>query len=346
MYLCYNLQSKYQRTKIQMKKQTIISNQEQLYTQAIKIIDRGRNNVISSIYKETTKSYYLLGRLIVEDEQEGRDKAEYGKNIIKNLSKRLTAKYGKGFSVSTLKDCRRFYQKFQFIKSQSVTGELNFQLSFTHYTYLIRLDNEEMKFYERYAIEQNLSVRGLQKAVQDNTILRINREPKALTTTTRKPKEIIKDPYILDFLGLDEVKSGQEKILENRLIEHLEKFLLELGRGFAFVGRQYRLTLSEDSFYADLVFYNIPLKCYVIIELKARKLKHQDLGQLQMYVNYFDREIRDENDNRTIGILLCSDKNESVVEYSLPKDNEQIFASKYKLYLPSKRELEEELQHL
>jgi len=287
-----------------------------------------------------------LGRLIVEDEQEGRDKAEYGKNIIKNLSKRLTAKYGKGFSVSTLKDCRRFYQKFQFIKSQSVTGELNFQLSFTHYTYLIRLDNEEMKFYERYAIEQNLSVRGLQKAVQDNTILRINREPKALTTTTRKPKEIIKDPYILDFLGLDEVKSGQEKILENRLIEHLEKFLLELGRGFAFVGRQYRLTLSEDSFYADLVFYNIPLKCYVIIELKARKLKHQDLGQLQMYVNYFDREIRDENDNRTIGILLCSDKNESVVEYSLPKDNEQIFASKYKLYLPSKRELEEELQHL
>ena len=346
MDLCHNLQSKYQRTKIQMKKQTIISNQEQLYTQAIKIIDRGRNNVISSIYKETTKSYYLLGRLIVEDEQEGRDKAEYGKNIIKNLSKRLTAKYGKGFSVSTLKDCRRFYQKFQFIKSQSVTGELNFQLSFTHYTYLIRLDNEEMKFYERYAIEQNLSVRGLQKVVQDNTILRINREPKALTTTTRKPKEIIKDPYILDFLGLDEVKSGQEKILENRLIEHLEKFLLELGRGFAFVGRQYRLTLSEDSFYADLVFYNIPLKCYVIIELKARKLKHQDLGQLQMYVNYFDREIRDENDNRTIGILLCSDKNESVVEYSLPKDNEQIFASKYKLYLPSKRELEEELQHL
>jgi predicted nuclease of restriction endonuclease-like (RecB) superfamily len=332
-----------------MKKQTIISNQEQLYTQAIKIIDRGRNNVISSIYKETTKSYYLLGRLIVEDEQEGRDKAEYGKNIIKNLSKRLTAKYGKGFSTSTLWDCQKFYKKLQSLTGELIAtqnDELNFQLSFTHYTYLIRLDNEEMKFYERYAIEQNLSVRGLQKAVQDNTILRINREPKALTTTTRKPKEIIKDPYILDFLGLDEVKSGQEKILENRLIEHLEKFLLELGRGFAFVGRQYRLTLSEDSFYADLVFYNIPLKCYVIIELKARKLKHQDLGQLQMYVNYFDREIRDENDNRTIGILLCSDKNESVVEYSLPEDNEQIFASKYKLYLPSKRELEEEIQHL
>jgi len=222
-------------------------------------------------------------------------------------------------------------------------GELNFQLSFTHYVYLIRLDDKEMQFYEKYAIEQRLSVRGLQKAVQSNTILRANQEQKALTTTTIKPKEVIKDPYILDFLGLDEIHNGQEKILENRLVEHLEKFLLELGRGFTFVGRQYRLTLSEDSFYADLVFYNIPLKCYVIIELKARKLKHQDLGQLQMYVNYFDREIKDENDNKTIGILLCNDKNESVVEYSLPKENEQIFASKYKLYLPSKRELEEEL---
>ncbi len=328
-----------------MKKNSIISNKDNLYTKAVSIIDRGRENIVASIYKETTKSYYLLGKLIVEDEQQGKEKAEYGKNIIKNLSKKLTAKYGKGFSTSTLWDCQKFYRKLQ-----SLTGELdcnkndnlNFQLSFTHYTYLIRLENEEMKFYERYAIKQKLSVRALQKAVQSNIILRANQEQKALSTTS-KPKDIIKDPYILDFLGLDEVKHGQEKILENRLIEHLEKFLLELGRGFAFVGRQYRLTLSEDSFYADLVFYNIPLKCYVIIELKTRKLKHQDLGQLQMYVNYFDREIRDENDNKTIGILLCSDKNESLVKYSLPEDNKQIFASKYKLYLPSKRELEEEL---
>jgi len=330
-----------------MKKNSSVSdNQEFLYSQAVSIIDNGRENIIVSIYKETTKSYYLLGKLIIEEEQKGKEKAEYGKNIIQNLSKNLTLKYGKGFSKSTLWDCQKFYKKLQSLTGELIcnkNGELNFQLSFTHYVYLIRLDDKEMQFYEKYAIEQRLSVRGLQKAVQSNTILRANREQKALTTTTIKPKEVIKDPYILDFLGLDEIHNGQEKILENRLVEHLEKFLLELGRGFAFVGRQYRLTLSEDSFYADLVFYNIPLKCYVIIELKARKLKHQDLGQLQMYVNYFDREIKDENDNKTIGILLCNDKNESVVEYSLPKENEQIFASKYKLYLPSKRELQEEL---
>ena len=330
-----------------MKKNSSVSdNQEFLYSQAVSIIDNGRESIVSSIYKETTKSYYLLGKLIIEDEQQGKKKAEYGKNIIQNLSKNLTLKYGKGFSKTTLWDCQKFYTKLQSLTGVLIcnkNGELNFQLSFTHYTYLIRLEDKEMQFYEKYAIEQRLSVRGLQKAVQSNTILRANQEQKALTTTTIKPKEVIKDPYILDFLGLDEIHNGQEKILENRLVEHLEKFLLELGRGFAFVGRQYRLTLSEDSFYADLVFYNIPLKCYVIIELKARKLKHQDLGQLQMYVNYFDREIRDENDNKTIGILLCNDKNESVVEYSLPKENEQIFASKYKLYLPSKRELQEEL---
>jgi predicted nuclease of restriction endonuclease-like (RecB) superfamily len=328
------------------EKNLTVTNQKLLYTQAMSIIEDGRQNIIDSIYKETTKSYYFLGRLIVEDEQEGNKKAEYGKSIVQNLSKELTLKYGKGFSTSTLWDWHKFYKKLQSLTGElecSKTERLNFQLSFTHYSYLIRLENEEMKFYEKYAIEQRLSVRGLQKAVKSNMILRASREQKSLTISSLKPKDIIKDPYVLDFLGLDEVKTGQEKILENRLIEHLEKFLLELGRGFAFVGRQYRLTLSEDSFYADLVFYNIPLKCYVIIELKSRKLKHQDLGQLQMYVNYFDREIKDEIDNKTIGILLCSDKNESVVEYSLPKDNEQIFASKYKLYLPSRRELEEEL---
>jgi len=203
----------------------------------------------------------------VTEEQQGEVKAEYGKKTIENLSKNLTLKYGKGFSVSTLWDCKKFY-----IKLQSLTGQLKFKLSFTHYTYLIRLEDDEMKFYEQYAIEQHLSVRELQKAVKNNTILRVDVNQKVLSTTPAKPKDIIKDPYILDFLGLDEMNQGDEKILESKLIEHLEKFLLELGRGFAFVKRQYRLTLSEDSFYADLVFYNIPLKCYVVIELKTRKL--------------------------------------------------------------------------
>jgi len=317
--------------------------QNNLYNKAVKIIDDGRKRIIESIYNESTKSYFLLGKLIVEEEQAGEGRAEYGKEVIKNLSKKLTLKYGRGFSVSTLRDCRQFYQKHQ-----SVTGEFKFKLSFTHYAYLIRLNEEEMKFYEQYAIQENLSVRGLEKAVKTNTMLRLLKGGKDQKTKDNQetskpilsPKEIIKDPYILDFLGLDEIKEGQESLLESKLIEHLEKFLLELGRGFAFVGRQYRLTLSEDSFYADLVFYNIPLKCYVVFELKTRKMEHKDLGQLQMYVNYFDREIKDENDNKTIGILLCSDKNDKVVKYTLPEENQTIFTSKFKLYLPTKEELE------
>lgn len=316
-----------------------IKNNNILLDKAISIIDNGRKKVIEAIYNESTKSYYRLGELIITGEQQGEVKAEYGKKTIENLSKNLTLKYGKGFSVSTLWDCKKFY-----VKLQSLTGELRFKLSFTHYTYLIRLEDDEMKFYEQYAIEQNLTVRELQKAVQNNTILRVDENQKVLSITPSKPKDIIKDPYILDFLGLDEINQGEEKLLESKLIEHLENFLLELGRGFAFVKRQYRLTLSEDNFYADLVFYNIPLKCYVVIELKTRKLKHQDLGQLQMYVNYFDREIKSEDDNKTIGILLCSEKNDNVVKYTLPEDNEHVFASKYKLYLPSLEELKHELE--
>ena len=316
-----------------------IQNNDILLDKAIFIIDNGRRKVIEAIYKESTKSYYKLGELIVNEEQEGDSRAKYGKGTLENLSKNLTHKYGRGFSLSTLKDCRQFYTK-----SQSLTGELKFKLSFSHYTYLIRLEEKEMKFYEQYAIEQNLTVRELQKAVQNNTILRMDAKKKSLSVATIKPKDVVKDPYILDFLGLDEINQGEEKFLESKLIEHLEKFLLELGRGFAFVKRQYRLTLSEDNFYADLVFYNIPLKCYVVIELKTRKLKHQDLGQLQMYVNYFDQEIKNIDDNKTIGILLCNDKNDAVVKYTLPEDNEHIFASKYKLYLPSLEELKSELE--
>ncbi len=332
--------------------------EKKLFQEAVSIINTGRQKIIQSIYNESTKSYYLLGKLIVEEEQKGKERASYGKQVIRNLSKKLTAKYGRGFSNSTLWDCQKFYKKFKsffhslkYRKLQSATGvfeeknNFQFKLSFTHYVYLMRLENEEIKFYEKYAIKNNLSVRELQKAVQSNTILRIKQE-QIYNTSEQKAKDIIKDPYILDFLGLDEIKNVKENVLENKIIQHLEKFLLELGRGFAFVGRQYRLTLSEDNFYVDLVFYNIPLKSYVIFELKTTKLKHQDLGQLQMYVNYFDREIKDNNDNSTIGVLLCSDKNDSLVKYTLPKNNTQIFASKYKFYLPSKKELQEELKKL
>ena len=328
----------------------ITNDQNNLYNKAVEIIEGGRKKIVESIYNESTKSYFLLGKLIVEEEQAGENRAEYGKEVIKNLSKKLTLKYGRGFSVSTLKDCRKFYQK-----SQTLSVQSDFKLPFGHYTYLIRFSDEEMKFYEQHAIKENLSLRKLKKAVETNTMLRLLKDGDKSKVEDKKddsnsianksrpaltPREIVKDPYILDFLGLDKIKEGQESLLESKLIEHLEKFLLELGRGFAFVGRQYRLTLSEDSFYADLVFYNIPLKCYVVFELKTRKMEHKDLGQLQMYVNYFDREIRDENDNKTIGILLCSDKNDKVVKYTLPEENQTIFTSKFKLYLPSKEELE------
>jgi predicted nuclease of restriction endonuclease-like (RecB) superfamily len=331
----------------------ILSKENNIYIQATQIIDSGRKNIVNSIYSESTKSYFLLGKLIIQEEQNGQQKAQYGEKIIESLSKKLTLKYGKGFSKSTLKDCRKFYQKIQSLtgelpteKSQSLTDQFKFRLSFTHYTYLIRLEDEQMSFYEKYAIEQNLSVRQLENAVQSNLFLRLKSASKEKNEkNVLQPKDVIKDPYILDFLGLEEIENGQEHLLESKLIENLEKFLLELGRGFAFVGRQYRLTLAEESYWADLVFYNIHLKCYVICELKTRKLKHSDLGQLQMYVNYFDRDIKEENDNPTIGILLCSDKNDKVVQYTLPKENQTIFASKYKLYLPSKEELEKELEN-
>jgi predicted nuclease of restriction endonuclease-like (RecB) superfamily len=339
--------------KMVMVKKTVEKN-EFVYEKAINIIEKGRQKIIDSICNESTKSYYLLGRLIVEEEQKGEMRAKYGENMIRNLSKRLTFRFEKGFSTSTLKDCRKFYQKvqsltgvFEFQKSQSVTDLFEFKLSFTHYIYLMKLDDNEIRFYEKFAIKERLSVRELRRAVETNTILRIkeNQTPKILKSNKNNPKEIIKDPYIFDFIGLDEIKRGDENILESKLVEHLEKFLLELGRGFAFVKRQYRISLGEDNFYVDLVFYNIPLKCYVLFELKTCRLKHQDLGQLQMYVNYFDKEIRDRKDNKTLGVLLCSDKNERIVQYTLP-NNKQIFASRYKLFLPSQEELEFELSKI
>lgn len=307
-----------------------------IFEKATKIVDTARTKIGQSLLYESTKSYYLLGQLIVEEEQNGKDRAKYGKSVISNLSKNLIIKYGKGFSVSTLKDCRKLYQK-----SQTLSVQLTFELSFSHYSRLIRLENKEFEFYQKYAIKNKLSVRELQKAIESNAILRLNNQSGEELIT---PKQIIKDPYILDFLGLDEILEGQENLLENKLVEHLEKFLLELGRGFAFVGRQYRLTLAEDSFLADLVFYNIPLKCYVIFKLKTRKLKHGDLGQLQMYVNYFDREIKNEDDDTTIGVLLCKDKNQQVVEYTLPNNNQTIFTSRFSLYLPTKEELSQFLK--
>lgn len=306
-------------------------------------------------------TYYEIGRMIVEDEQKGEPRAEYGKAVIKQLSDRLTRKFGKGFSERNIEQMRQFYVIYSqetpipqtlFAESslipQTMSDQLHFTLSWSHYLKLMRIENpDERKFYEIEATENNWSLRELQRQFDSSLYERLvlsrdKEEVKALAhkgQIIEKPEDVVKDPYVLEFLGLKELPQYSESELEQRLIDHLQTFLLELGKGFAFVGRQVRFTFDEQHFRVDLVFYNRLLRAFVLIDLKRGTLKHQDLGQMQMYVNYYDRFIKTEDENPTIGILLCTDKSDAMVEITLPKDNNQIFASKYQTYLPSKEEL-------
>ena len=336
--------------------QTEIIDNNSLVNNAVQIIDKARQNISSVVFNETTKAYFLLGKLIIEEEQNGSGRAEYGKAILSNLSKALNIKYGKGFSVSTLRDCRQFYVAYQ--KQQTLSGELNFKLNFSQYVILMRQSELERVFYEQLAITERYNVRELGRAIDSNMMYRIMKDKENRTLETSNSvtnagntkneivsvRDIIKDPFVAEFLGFNSFVEGEESKLEQALIDNLEKFLLELGRGFAFVGRQYALNISGDVFKADLVFYNIQLRRYVIFELKSKKAEHKDIGQLQMYVNYFDREICNKLDNPTIGILLCKEKNQTVIDYTLPIDNQTIFSSELKLYLPSKEELEKFLE--
>ena len=295
------------------------------------------------------ETYYEIGKSIIEEEQQGKHKAKYGDNLIKNLSKELTKNYGKGFSISNLKDMRKFYLEIP--KSQTVSG----YLGWSHITQILRLDDKlKRNFYLKELETQNWSVRELKRQINSALFERIalSRDKKGVLELSSKGQiiensnDLIKDPYILEFLNLEEKSEYSEKEFEQKLIDNLEKFILELGKGFSFVGRQQRITLDNTHFYIDLVFYNRLLKAFVIIELKTTELKHEHLGQLQMYINYYDREIKQEDENPTIGILLCLDKKKQVVEYTLPKENNSIFASKYKLYLPDKKELEEKVRDI
>ena len=301
-------------------------------------------------------SYFQIGRMIVEEEQQGKGRAEYGKQLLKELSIVLTKEFGKGFSVTNLQQMRNFYliyQKQQTLSVNSETGiqqtlSAKFELSWSHYLKLMRIDDEkERRFYEIESIKNNWSVRELQRQYDSAlyTRLALSRNKKKVQELSEKglilekPKDAIKDPYILEFIGLPENASYSETELEQKLIDKLEHFLLELGTGFTFVARQKRISFDEKHFRIDLVFYNRILKCFILIDLKIGELKHQDIGQMQMYVNYYDRKIRLEDENKTIGIILCQNKSEAVVEYTLPENNEHIFASKYKTVLPSKDEL-------
>ena len=333
------------------------------YNKVAKLLKNARNKVLQTVNTTMVYTYFEIGKTIVEEEQKGKARAEYGKQIIKKLSQKLATEFGKGFSVRNLEQMRKFYLIYgkQFKnsgnrKTQTLSAELEisnketpkFNISWSHYIFLIGLEDlKERKFYELEAYNNNWSLRELRRQFDTALYQRLvlSRDKKGIKELSEdgqlleKPEDTIKDPYVLEFLGLPEDKKYSETELEHKLIDKLEHFLLELGKGFAFIGRQVRFTFEEEHFRVDLVFYNRILQCFVLIDLKIGKLTHQDLGQMQMYVNYYDRFVKLEHENKTIGIVLCRKKNDAIVEITLPENNEHIFASKYLTALPSKEEL-------
>ena len=335
-----------------------------LFSKISNLLDEARKKVAYSINTTMAQTYFYIGQYIVEDEQNGNSRAEYGKEVLKTLSQKLTAKYGKGFSLRNLEQMRSFYLTYSIKISQTVSDLLltdentqtlsaKFELSYSHYLFLIRIQNpDERNFYEKEAIACNWSLRELKRQFDSALYERLalskdKNEVKQLAEkglVVQTPQDIVKDPYVLEFLGLEEKHSYSETELEQSLINKLETFLLELGKGYTFVGRQVRLTFDEKHFYIDLVFYNRLLQCFVLIDLKIGEITHQDLGQMQMYVNYYDRFMKLEHENKTVGIVLCKKKDDALVEITLPEDNTQIFASKYQTVLPDKEVLKKLIQ--
>ncbi len=335
-------------------------NQSDFYTKVANLLKDARKSVVQTVNKTMVYTYFEIGRMIVDEEQNGKERAEYGKQILKELSKRLNAEFGKGFSVTNLQQMKNFYNvygKQQTVSAKSenaVISNENLQLSWSHYLFLMRIDNlDERKFYEIETINNNWSLRELRRQFDTSLYerLALSRDKKAIKELSEKgqiiekAKDTLKDPYILEFIGLPEDEKYSESELEQKIIDKLEHFLLELGKGFTFVGRQVRFTFDEEHFRVDLVFYNRLLQCFVVIDLKIGKLTHQDLGQMQMYVNYYDRFVKLDTENKTIGIILCKDKKDTLVEITLPENNEQIFASKYQTVLPSKKELKQLIEN-
>lgn len=319
-----------------------IEIKKDIYQEIHDLLHNARQNIISNINSTMTKTYFLIGKRIVEEEQDGNKRAEYGKNLIKMLSEKLTKEFGKGFSETNLEQMRKFFKVYGI--PQTLSEEFQFNLSWSHYLILMRIkDINARNFYEIEAFENNWSLRELKRQVNSSLYERLvlskdKEKVKELAVKGQiieKAQDVIKDPYILEFLGLDEKSDYSENKLETEIINKLEMFLLELGKGFTFVGRQVRFTFDEKHFRIDLVFYNRLLKCFVLIDLKIGEVTHQDLGQMQMYVNYYDRYVKLPDENDTIGIIICKDKNDTLVKLTLPKDNNQIFASRYTTILPS-----------
>ncbi|KAB1061467.1 PDDEXK nuclease domain-containing protein [Salibacter halophilus] len=330
------------------KKEQPAKTAEHLYDDIRKVIEQARSKAYRAVNQAMVKAYWHIGRLIVEEEQKGEERAEYGKELIKQLAEKLTGEYGKGFTPTNLKYMRQFYNTFE--KSHAVRG----QLSWTHYRLLLKVEEEEARdFYLKEAVENNWSTRTLNRQIGNlyyqRMLMSKDKSPVRQESSEKqesfKAKDIIKDPYVLDFLELEDNTHFRESELEQAIIDKLQDFLLELGKGFAFVDRQYRLTAGpENHFYADLVFYNYILKCFLVIDLKTKPLKHQDIGQMDMYVRYFEDKVRQENDNPTIGLILCTEKNNTIVKYSVLNESKQLFASEYKTYMPSEKQLKEELE--
>jgi predicted nuclease of restriction endonuclease-like (RecB) superfamily len=354
---------------------THTTEKSSLYSKIADLLQAARQNVVRAVNQTMVYTYFEIGRMIVEDEQQGKERAEYGKQVLKELSRQLSIEFGKGFSVDNLQNMRQFFLTYSnyettsrissvpdtaipstgrnalqntetYELSISETVSRKFILSWSHYLKLMRIENpDERSFYEIECASNNWSLKELQRQFDSALYerLALSRDKEGIRKLAEKgqliekPADLLKDPYILEFLDLPEQHQYSESDLETAILDKLEIFLLELGKGFTFVARQFRMTIDEKHFKADLVFFNRILKCFVVIDLKIGELTHQDIGQIQMYVNYHDRLVKLPDENKTIGIVLCKDKNETLVEYTLPENNDQIFASRYKTILPDKQ---------
>jgi predicted nuclease of restriction endonuclease-like (RecB) superfamily len=322
-------------------------NVDRVYQQVRNILHSARARAWQAVNHAMVTAYWEVGRAIVEEEQRGTSRAGYGRHLIEALSRHLSTEFGKGFDRSNLWNMRAFYLAYPILDA------LRRELTWTHYRLLLRVDRPEARsFYEAEAVNARWSTRELERQINSLLFerLALSRDKEGVMALAQQgheihdPADLVKDPYVLEFTGLRQDAHFRESDLETALIEKLQQFLLELGKGFAFMARQQRLTLDGRHFYIDLVFYNRLTRSFVLIDLKVGELTHQDLGQMQMYVNYYQREITSEEENPPIGIILCADKSEAVVRYTLPEGNTQIFASGYRLYLPTEEELARELQ--
>lgn len=351
-------------------------DRSQLFQSIKSLVETAKSSIVRNINATMLLTYFQIGKMIVEDEQEGKERADYAKETLKNLSYQLTEEFGRGYSVDNLQWMRKFYlyyqnyatpsrisaeeqnyatlsRIFQPSENQNDTVENTFVLSWSHYVQLMKIENEEeRKFYEIESAKNNWSLRELKRQYNSAVYerLALSRDKEGVKELAKKgqiiqkPTDLLKSHYVLEFLDLKEDNRYTETDLETEIINKLEHFMLELGKGFLFEGRQKRFTFEGDSFYVDLVFYNRLLKCFVIFDLKIGKLTHQDIGQMQMYVNYYDRMVKLPEENQTIGIILCKEENKTVVEFTLPENNKTIFAKEYKAVLPSKEELKRQIE--